>query len=106
MSFFHFSIIFSKNILGLLSAINLPIRLVFFPWLAFTTASHREVADLFIEMGLTEAGDTSPNSGGETANVIFTDVLPHYFKALEPAVKKPSQPKPEVTVTLVRWPYT
>jgi hypothetical protein len=64
------------------------------------------LADLFIEMGLTEAGDTSPNSGGETANVIFSDVLPHYFKALEPAVKKPSQPKPEVTVTLVRWPYT
>ena len=42
-------------------------------------------------MALTEAADTTPNTkGGETANVIFTDVLPHYFTALEPGKKENS----------------
>ena len=71
------------------------------------TAEDNSIAQLFLEMALTEAADTTPNTkGGETANVIFTDVLPHYFTALEPAKKKPAPPKPVITVTLVRWPYT
>ncbi|HET8947685.1 MAG TPA: hypothetical protein VFQ07_11955 [Candidatus Polarisedimenticolia bacterium] len=37
---------------------------------------------------------------------IVRDVLPRYFAALEPAPRQPARPKPEVTVTLVRWPYT
>lgn len=37
---------------------------------------------------------------------IVRDVLPRYFAALEPAPKRPPPPRPEVTVTLVRWPYT
>jgi hypothetical protein len=37
---------------------------------------------------------------------IVRDVLPRYFAALEPAPPQPVRPKPEVTVTLVRWPYT
>jgi hypothetical protein len=37
---------------------------------------------------------------------IVRDVLPRYFAALEPAPARPARPKPEVTVTLVRWPYT
>lgn len=40
------------------------------------------------------------------AAVIATDVLPRYFAALEPAPPEAPQPAPEVTVTLVRWPYT
>jgi hypothetical protein len=37
---------------------------------------------------------------------IVRDVLPRYFAALEPAPPQPVRPRPEVTVTLVRWPYT
>jgi hypothetical protein len=50
--------------------------------------------------------DTS--SGGELAvsSAIAEDVLPRYVATLEPAAPRPSVPKPEVTVTLVRWPYT
>jgi hypothetical protein len=39
------------------------------------------------------------------AAVIANDVLPRYFAALEPARPEPPRPAPEVTVTLVRWPY-
>jgi hypothetical protein len=71
------------------------------------SSEDNSIAKLFVEMALVEASDTTPNSkGGETANVIFDDVLPHYFKALEPQKTKRLVPKPEVTVTLVRWPYT
>jgi hypothetical protein len=37
---------------------------------------------------------------------IVTDVLPRYFAALGPPPPEPHRPHPEVTVTLVRWPYT
>lgn len=40
------------------------------------------------------------------AMVIAADVLPRYFAALEPAPPEAPQPAPQVTVTLVRWPYT
>jgi hypothetical protein len=72
-----------------------------------TSTEDNSLAQLFLEMALFEASDTTPNSkGGETAIVIFNDVLPHYFTALEPENKKTVPPKPEITVTLVRWPYT
>jgi hypothetical protein len=71
------------------------------------SSEDNSIAQLFVEMALVEASDTTPNSkGGETANVIFNDVLPHYFKAIEPQKAKRVVPKPEITVTLVRWPYT
>jgi hypothetical protein len=35
-----------------------------------------------------------------------SDVLPKYFAALAPAPPVATLPDPEVTVTLVRWPYT
>jgi hypothetical protein len=40
------------------------------------------------------------------AESIIRDVLLRYFAALEPAPPAPARPKPIVTVTLVRWPYT
>lgn len=65
------------------------------------------IARLFVEMAVTEVADTSPDSkGGETARAVFEDVLPHYFLALQPAPTKKDSPPAEVTVTLVRWPYT
>jgi hypothetical protein len=41
-----------------------------------------------------------------SAATIADDVLPRYFAALEPARPAPARPAPQVTVTLVRWPYT
>lgn len=40
------------------------------------------------------------------AALIADDIFPRYFAALEPARPQPPRPEPEVTVTLVRWPYT
>lgn len=65
------------------------------------------LAFLYLEMAEVEASEPNPElKGGETARAVFEIVLPHYFKALEPAAAASAQPKPEVTVTLVRWPYT
>jgi hypothetical protein len=52
---------------------------------------------LFLETAQAEPGE---------ASVIAQDVLPRYFAALEPAPPRSPRPAPEVTVTLVRWPYT
>jgi hypothetical protein len=65
------------------------------------------IARIFIEMGISEASDTTADSkGGETAHAVFEDVLPHYFAAFKRPKAEPSKPKPSVIVTLVRWPYT
>jgi hypothetical protein len=40
------------------------------------------------------------------AAAIAADVLPRYFAALAPAPPASAAPKADVTVTLVRWPYT
>jgi hypothetical protein len=65
------------------------------------------IAQIFLEMALFEAANaTEESKGGETARVIFEDVLPHYFTALEPSKLKEASPPPVATVTLVRWPYT
>lgn len=42
----------------------------------------------------------------ESAAAIADHVLPRYFAALEPAPAQAPKPAPQVTVTLVRWPYT
>jgi hypothetical protein len=49
-----------------------------------------------------ETAQAEPAKAGTIAN----DILPRYFAALEPARPQPAAPEPEVTVTLVRWPYT
>jgi hypothetical protein len=57
----------------------------------------------FLEIGRSEAA--SP-TGAANAAAIARDVLPRYFRALEPgAPALPSAPA-DVKVTLVRWPYT
>jgi len=54
------------------------------------------------ELALVEADSTPPGSAA-----IATDVLPRYLAALAPAPPLVAKAKPaEVTVTLVRWPYT
>jgi hypothetical protein len=48
-----------------------------------------------------EAAQADPSR----AAVIANDILPRYFAALEPGKPEPPRPAPQVTVTLVRWPY-
>ncbi len=70
-------------------------------------AADNSIGRIFLELGLSESEDTSPNTqGGTNARVIFDDVLPHYFSSLEPAKVKRPAVTPVATVTLVRWPYT
>jgi len=65
------------------------------------------IARIYIEMAVAEASDTSADSnGGETARAVFEDALPHYFDAFKASRKQSPQITPQVTVTLVRWPYT
>jgi hypothetical protein len=46
------------------------------------------------------------DSSHTTAQVVVDEVLPLYFAALGPAPAAAPRAAPEVTVTLVRWPYT
>lgn len=55
------------------------------------------LGQLFLELAQAEAA---------SASILATDVLPRYFAALEPAPPEAPRPAPEVTFTLVRWPYT
>lgn len=65
------------------------------------------IAQLFLQLALTEVENTSKDSkGGEMAAAVFDTVLPHYFASLQPAKPQPPKPTPAATVTLVRWPYT
>ena len=52
------------------------------------------------------ASSAASNEPPAQASAIVTSVLPRYFAALEPAKPAASKPAPEVTITLVRWPYT
>jgi hypothetical protein len=59
---------------------------------------------LFLETAQSEA--TTANGEGNAAAIV-ADVLPRYFRALEPArAQPPPPPAAQVTITLVRWPYT
>lgn len=70
------------------------------------------IARVFVEAAQADLDGTSaPAPGaakGAPAAAIVRDVLPRYFAALAPAPGPPrSAPSgPQVTVTLVRWPYT
>jgi hypothetical protein len=61
---------------------------------------------LFLESAQADVASATPKKRPATAAVIAGDVLPRYFAALGPARPEPPRPAPEVTVTLVRWPYT
>ena len=64
------------------------------------------IGRLFLESAEADLAAAASGAVPERASVIASDVLPRYFTALEPA--RPAAPRPaaEVTVTLVRWPYT
>jgi hypothetical protein len=55
------------------------------------------IGQLFVENARNDAA---------LAPIIVESVLPRYFAALQPATIKPKQADAQVTVTLVRWPYT
>jgi hypothetical protein len=65
------------------------------------------IARLYLEIAQTDLA--APQGGGAAAAAIADDVLPRYFAALHPAAApapRSPRPAPEVTITLVRWPYT
>lgn len=61
---------------------------------------------LFLEMAQADVAAAKPGTPPPSAVLIAGDVLPRYFAALEPARPAAEKPQPQVTVTLVRWPYT
>ena len=64
------------------------------------------IGQLFLETARSEAARSAPGTVSPEAASLVEDVLPRYFAALEPARPQPPRPEPQVTVTLVRWPYT
>lgn len=63
------------------------------------------IGQLWVEFGEAEL-ETAASKPPDTAAVIAGDVLPRYLAALGPGRPATPRPAPEVTVTLVRWPYT
>jgi hypothetical protein len=64
------------------------------------------IGRMILEGAQDELASAAPGTTPAGAIVIATDVLPRYFAALEPARPEAPKPKPQVIVTLVRWPYT
>ena len=61
---------------------------------------------MMLEGAQDEVASAAPGTSPAASTAIATDVLPRYFAALAPARPEPPKPKPQVIVTLVRWPYT
>jgi hypothetical protein len=72
--------------------------------LAATGVDH-SIGSLFLEVASGDA-DTASAGHAVVASAIAQDVMPRYFAALAPARAETASKPPEVTVTLVRWPYT
>jgi hypothetical protein len=53
-----------------------------------------------------EVAESDGDSTRTIASAVVEDVLPRYFAALQPARAVETRQPPELTVTLVRWPYT
>lgn len=64
------------------------------------------IGRLMLEAAQSDMASAAPGKEAAVAAVIAADVLPRYFAALEPARPEAPRPAPQVTVTLVRWPYT
>jgi hypothetical protein len=60
----------------------------------------------FLEAAQNEIDSGPPASGSPIAPLVATDTVSRYFAALEPARAAAPKPRADVTVTLVRWPYT
>ena len=61
---------------------------------------------MMLEGAQDEVASAAPGTSPAASTAIVSDVLPRYFAALAPAAPRPAKPKPQVIVTLVRWPYT
>ncbi len=72
--------------------------------LAAANVDH-SIGRLFLEVAATDLQDTSATATHAVAAAIAEVVLPRYLSAPSPPSRAPP-PAPEVTVTLVRWPYT
>lgn len=70
------------------------------------SGTDQSIAELFLEAA--EAEQASVGTGGRlpVSSAVVNDVLPRYLEAFGPAVPGKPLPPAEVTVTLVRWPYT
>jgi hypothetical protein len=70
------------------------------------SATDHSIGRLYLETAQADMAAVKPGAPPLVAAAIVSDVLPRYFAALEPARPEKPKPAPEVTVTLVRWPYT
>ena len=68
-------------------------------------AVDHSIGTLFLEVAASDADTASAGQAG-LASAVVEDVLPRYFAALGPAPAMAASRRPEVAVTLVRWPYT
>ncbi len=73
--------------------------------LAVSGADH-SIGELFLEAAEAELAGAAAGGPLPVASAVVTEVLPRYLEALEPSAPRKPLPPAEVTVTLVRWPYT
>jgi len=64
------------------------------------------VGKFFVERARSALASTPGATGEATAAAVANEVLPRYFAALEPAGPVAPAQQAQVTVTLVRWPFT
>jgi hypothetical protein len=64
------------------------------------------IGRMILEGAQDEVANAAPGASPAASTMIASDVLPRYFAALSPARPEPPRLQPQVTVTLVRWPYT
>ena len=66
------------------------------------------IGQLYLEIARADLAAAAPDRPATAAAAIADDVLPRYFAALAVGTRPSPTPRPpaEVTVTLVRWPYT
>jgi hypothetical protein len=64
------------------------------------------IARLFLEVAAADLAEHAQDGAAANAAAVAAEVLPRYLAALEPFRPPALRPQPQVTITLVRWPYT
>ena len=64
------------------------------------------IARLFLEVAWADVADTTRGAAHATAAAVESEIVPRYLAAIGPAPAARPRAAAEVTVTLVRWPYT
>ena len=64
------------------------------------------IGQLFLELARSDMEDTSATGTHGVAAAVAQIVLPRYLAAIQPVKAAPAAPTAQVTVTLVRWPYS